>query len=63
MKTRFLRGTQAALAGGALTAMVSVSALAAVPEAVADRLGRDLTPTGAEKAGNADGTKIGRAHV
>ena len=56
MKTGLLRGTQAVLAGGALATMVSLSALAAVPEAVANRLGQDLTPTGAEKAGNDDGS-------
>ncbi|MEQ9518030.1 MAG: DUF1329 domain-containing protein [Parvibaculum sp.] len=36
--------------------MLAGVAHASVPEAVADRLGRDLTPLGAEKAGNADGT-------
>jgi hypothetical protein len=37
-------------------AVVGGSALAAVPPEEASRLGKDLTPVGAEKAGNADGT-------
>ena len=40
----------------AVAASISLSAVAAVNQAEADRLGKDLTPTGAEKAGNADGT-------
>jgi len=52
----FLRGTKAFMVGGALAATMSVAAYAAVPEAVANRLGQDLTPLGAEKAGNADGS-------
>lgn len=56
MRTGLVKGTQALLAGGALAAMVSVSAFAAVPEEVANRLAQDLTPTGAERAGNSDGT-------
>lgn len=42
--------------GGAITACLSLTALAAVPEHVANRLGQDLTPLGAEKAGNSDGS-------
>jgi hypothetical protein len=38
------------------TALISASALAAVTPQEADRLGKDLTPVGAEKAGNAEGT-------
>lgn len=52
----FLRGTKAFMVGGAIAATMSVAAYAAVPEAVANRLGQDLTPLGAEKAGNADGS-------
>jgi hypothetical protein len=37
-------------------AVIPFSARAAVPESEAARLGRDLTPIGAEAAGNADGT-------
>jgi hypothetical protein len=37
-------------------ALIATSAVAKVPNNVADRLGRDLTPMGAEKAGNRDGT-------
>jgi hypothetical protein len=40
----------------AALAMVSASALAAVSPEEASRLGKDLTPIGAEKAGNKDGT-------
>ena len=40
----------------AIIASISFAAVAAVTQAEADRLGKDLTPTGAEKAGNADGT-------
>lgn len=36
--------------------IASSAALAAVSQEQADRLGRDLTPMGAEKAGNAEGT-------
>lgn len=39
-----------------LTAAITSAALAAVSEDEADRLGNDLTPLGAERAGNADGT-------
>ncbi|PCJ69756.1 MAG: outer membrane lipoprotein-sorting protein [Rhodobiaceae bacterium] len=56
MGVGFFKGTQTLLAGGAVAVLLSFAAQAAVPEAVADRLGRDLTPTGAEKAGNADGS-------
>jgi len=52
----FLRGTKAFMVGSAIAATMSVAALAAVPEAVANRLGQDLTPLGAEKAGNAEGS-------
>lgn len=44
----------AASAAGVLLA--ASTAMAQVPASVADRLGRDLTPLGAEKAGNADGS-------
>jgi hypothetical protein len=40
----------------AVAASISLTATASVSQAEADRLGKDLTPTGAEKAGNADGT-------
>lgn len=43
----------AALCAGAV---ISSSALAAVSQQEADRLGKDLTPMGAERAGNADGS-------
>lgn len=43
-----------AVLGGAL--LMSATAGAGVPESVANRLGQDLTPVGAEKAGNADGS-------
>ena len=52
MKTRNI-GACVAFAALALAAQ---SALAAVPASEAAKLGQDLTPTGAEKAGNADGT-------
>ncbi|WP_018990674.1 DUF1329 domain-containing protein [Aromatoleum toluclasticum] len=50
--TRCIRAIACAVAllGGATTAW------SAVTQAEADRLGKDLTPTGAEKAGNKDGT-------
>lgn len=41
---------------GAIALTVAAGAEAGVPQAQADRLGRDLTPVGAEKAGNKDGT-------
>ena len=40
----------------ATLAVVSASALAAVSPEEASHLGKDLTPIGAEKAGNKDGT-------
>lgn len=48
----------AAVAAGGMFAsmMVLTAAEAGVPEAQAARLGQDLTPMGAEKAGNADGS-------
>ena len=52
MKAR--RKTMALLA--ALCALVAGGAAAAVSEAEAARLGKDLTPVGAEKAGNKDGS-------
>jgi hypothetical protein len=52
MKTRNI-GACVAFAALVLAAQ---SALAAVPASEAAKLGRELTPTGAEKAGNADGT-------
>ena len=45
-----------AIAALSLTAMISGSALAAVSAEEAARLGKDLTPMGAEMAGNADGS-------
>jgi len=39
-----------------LTAMSVVPALAEMSPADVDRLGKDLTPSGAERAGNKDGT-------
>jgi hypothetical protein len=48
-----IKGAFAVFAALALTAG---TALANVSQEQANRLGRDLTPTGAEKAGNADGT-------
>src|ERR1043166_5637694 len=41
---------------GIAAALMSVAATAKVPQAEADRLGKDLTPIGAEMAGNKDGT-------
>src|SRR5438067_546025 len=41
---------------GAIAALLSFSVAAKVPQAEADRLGKDLTPIGAEMAGNKDGT-------
>ncbi len=43
-------------AAATLTLFQSISSFAAVPPEVAARLGQDLTPMGAERAGNADGT-------
>ncbi|MGB3809924.1 MAG: DUF1329 domain-containing protein [Parvibaculum sp.] len=44
-------------AGGMLASVAGIAAVqAGVPEAAAARLGQDLTPVGAEKAGNADGS-------
>ena len=40
----------------ATLAIVSATALAAVSPEEAARLGKDLTPVGAEKAGNKEGT-------
>ncbi len=56
MKNRVIREAMSMIAGGAITICISVTALAAVPENVANRLGQDLTPLGAEKAGNSDGS-------
>lgn len=45
--------------------MICLPAIAVVPASEADRLGKDLTPTGAERAGSADGLIppwSGRAH-
>ena len=47
---------KAALAGLVLAGIAGTSAFAKVPQSEADRLGRDLTPMGAIKAGNAEGT-------
>ena len=44
------------LTGLALTILSITSSQAAVSESEAARLGQDLTPMGAIKAGNADGT-------
>jgi len=44
------------LAGLALLAACSGGALAAVSEAEAAKLGKELTPVGAERAGNKDGS-------
>jgi hypothetical protein len=43
-------------ASGAVVLAASQLSWAAVPQAEAERLGKDLTPMGAEKAGNKDGT-------
>ena len=45
-----------ALAALSLSAVMTGSALAAVSPEEAARLGKDLTPMGAEMAGNADGS-------
>lgn len=45
-----------AIAYACLLVLVAKTALAAVPSEQAARLGQDLTPLGAEKAGNADGS-------
>jgi hypothetical protein len=47
---------RALLAAVTCGALLTGSALAAVTAAEADRLGKDLTPAGAERAGNKDGT-------
>lgn len=52
MNTTLLR----AAALGSLLALISANALAKLDNAEVARLGQDLTPTGAEKAGNADGS-------
>lgn len=44
------------IAAGTCCAFLSATALAALTAAEADKLGRDLTPSGAEKAGNKEGT-------
>ena len=44
------------LAGLVLGSIITTSALAAVSPQEAERLGQDLTPLGAERAGNADGS-------
>ncbi len=44
------------LLGGALCALFGATGLQAATSVDASRLGRDLTPIGAEKAGNADGS-------
>jgi len=44
------------LLGAIIGLAVASGATAGVPQAQADRLGRDLTPVGAEKAGNPEGT-------
>ena len=51
---QFTRLTSAALL--ACTVLSAQSALAAVSEEEAARLGKDLTPLGAEMGGNADGS-------
>ncbi|MFA5120718.1 DUF1329 domain-containing protein [Zavarzinia sp.] len=48
--------TMAALAGLMLAGIAGASAYAKVPQSEADHLGKDLTPLGAIKAGNADGS-------
>jgi hypothetical protein len=45
-----------AAAGSAVVLAISQMSWAAVTQAEADRLGKDLTPMGAEKAGNKDGS-------
>jgi hypothetical protein len=52
MNTTLLR----AVALGSFLSLISVGALAKTDSANVARLGQDLTPTGAEKAGNADGS-------
>ena len=47
---------KAVLAGVMLAGIAGSPSFAKVPQAEADRLGKDLTPMGAIKAGNADGT-------
>ncbi len=44
------------LAAIAMVGLLGGQAIAAVPEKTAQRLGRDLTPMGSEKAGNTDGS-------
>ncbi|HQX23582.1 MAG TPA: DUF1329 domain-containing protein, partial [Pseudomonadota bacterium] len=51
-----LKRNSGAAAIVAALALAAGSANAAVSAEQAARLGKDLTPTGAEKAGNADGT-------
>lgn len=48
--------TQLKLIAAALCALAAPAAFAAASAADAERLGRDLTPVGAEKAGNKDGS-------
>lgn len=52
MNTTLLR----AAALGSVLSLISANALAKLDSAEVARLGQDLTPTGAEKAGNADGS-------
>jgi uncharacterized protein DUF1329 len=56
MELGFLREIKAFFAGSVIASCICATAFAAVPESVANRLGQDLTPLGAEKAGNADGS-------
>ncbi len=44
------------LLGATIALVFAAGVQGAVPQAQADRLGKDLTPVGAEKAGNKDGT-------
>ncbi len=51
-----LRKAQFSIAGGVIVACITISARAEIPADQIARLGADLTPLGAEKAGNQDGT-------
>ena len=55
MKPKSIRAASALLAGITL-AFAPMAAMAAVSEAEAAKLGKELTPVGAERAGNKDGT-------
>src|SRR5581483_8896930 len=56
LRERGTMKTTSIFIAGALAALVCMPAAAKVSQAEADRLGKDLTPIGAEKAGNKEGS-------